>query len=489
MKSQISYPEEIKIPEGRAKRAKPDKRWTLLFIGNHGRVITLNRFKGFVLLTALGFALTVAAIVLFYYHNQNIIKKNQKLHSSLDMVQKRLKALRHEKDILMARLVLAESRVKESLEERTEKQPQKPPEPLILKKSPEDAGPAEAEVKKKILAVETPTEPKVESEPPKPNLSVDVADFNITPQADTKNLKIQFKVKNTSPNSQRVSGHTMVVLKGDTLQPKKWLAVPQMPLVDGKPTGKQRGHGFAINYFRTMRFTTGVPPSPDQFKTATVYVFTRTGDLLLEKNFPLDISTASAEAPAQPSMDNVLHTPKGSAAQETSPSMDNALRTPKSSAAQETSPSMDNALRTPKGSAAQETSPSVDNALRTPKGSASQETSPSVDNALHTPKGSASQEASPSMDNALRTPNGSASQEASPSMDNALRTPKGSAAQETSPSMDNVLRTLKGSAAQETSRANDNVLRTPKGDTAQENSSIPQTESQLSGSEDPSIFY
>ena len=337
MKPQISSAKEIKIPEGKAKRAKPDKRWTLLFIGDHGKVVTVNRFKGFVLLTAFGFTLAVAGIILLYYHNRNIINNNKKLHSSLDIIEKQLRGLRHEKDILMARLVLAESRVKESLRETNQGEPQKPPEPGNLKKSSEDKHPAEAEVKRKILAAQAPTQPIVEPEPPKSNLTVDVADFNIAPQADTKDLKIQFKVKNTSPNSQRVSGHAMVVLKGETLKPKKWRAVPQMPLVNGKPTGEQRGHGFAINYFRTMRFTTDVPPSPDQFNTATVYVFARSGELLLEKNFPLEIPTESAEASGQPSMDNGLRNLQGDTTPETSPSMDNVLRNLKGDAAQETS--------------------------------------------------------------------------------------------------------------------------------------------------------
>jgi len=42
------------------KSSKQDRRWTLLFIGNHGKTITLERFKGMVivffavLFTALG---------------------------------------------------------------------------------------------------------------------------------------------------------------------------------------------------------------------------------------------------------------------------------------------------------------------------------------------------------------------------------------------------------------------------------------------------
>jgi hypothetical protein len=62
-----------------------------------------------------------------------------------------------------------------------------------------------------------------------------------------------------------------------------------------------------------MRFTANVPPSPDQYKSATVYVFSGNGELLLEKKFPCEIPTASAAATVrispdsdQPSQGNVL---------------------------------------------------------------------------------------------------------------------------------------------------------------------------------------
>ena len=324
MEPQLSHAKELRHAEGKSKRAKPDRRWTLLFIGDHGRVLTLRRVKGFVFLSVFIFVLAAAAIVLLYWHNQNTNKKNEKLHGNLDILQKRIKALRHEKDILMARLVLAESRMKESLEQRTENQSEKSLQAGSQKEASQDRTTAKAEVKEKILVVNKPSKPKVEPKPSISNLSVDVEDFNIISLDDTRKIKIQFKVKNTSPDSQRVAGHTIVVLKGGTLKPKKWQAIPPMALVNGKPTGRQPGHGFAINYFRTMRFTTNIPPSADQFKTATVYVFTRTGEMLLEKNFPVEIPAQNAEASGQssmvsgrPSMNDVLRTFKGSAAQQT----------------------------------------------------------------------------------------------------------------------------------------------------------------------------
>lgn len=325
MEPEISYSNGTRSLEGKTKRTKPDRRWTLLFIGDHGRVVTLKRFKGYVFFAVFIFLLAAAAIFLLYWHNQNIIQNNQKLQSGLDILQKRIKALRHEKDILMARLVLAESRVKENIGigGKIANQDEKPLEAENLKKFSGDSRPIDAEVKKKVLAVKTTIEPDVASQAPKPNLSVDVEDFNIISLTDAKKLNIQFKVKNTSPNSQRVSGHAIVVFKDDQLDPQKWLSIPKMELVDGKPTGQRRGYAFAINYFRTMRFTADVPPSPDQYRTAAVYVFTGDGELLLEKNFPLEFPAESSEASDQSSTDSGQH------------SMENVLRDFKSTAAQQ----------------------------------------------------------------------------------------------------------------------------------------------------------
>ena len=97
---------------------------------------------------------------------------------------------------------------------------------------------------------------------------------------------ILFKIKNTTLNSQRVSGSTIVVLKGEQTN---WLPIPWMPLVDGRPTGKQRGHSFGINYFKTMSLSTQLPKFPEKFQTASIYVFTHEGELLLEKTYPVKL--------------------------------------------------------------------------------------------------------------------------------------------------------------------------------------------------------
>jgi hypothetical protein len=269
-----------------AKRAKQDRRWTLLFIGNHGKTITLKRFKGMVI---LAFAVLLSAIgisVGLFVWNLNIIMDNHGLKDELKSLNSRIDNLRHEKDILMTRLVVAESKAQQSLTDNAEAS-------VPDKSVNQDSGLTEEKGQKTQAAPNNTEPPSIRLEESQhntnagdPGLSVAVEDFRVSDRFDENRLKVMFKVKNTSPNSQRVSGHAIVVLKGENTS---WLPIPWMSLVDGRPTGKRRGHSFGINYFKTMRLSSRVPKSPEKFQTATIFIYTRQGQLLLEKEYPVHL--------------------------------------------------------------------------------------------------------------------------------------------------------------------------------------------------------
>ena len=273
-------------PPKAGKRSKQDRRWTLLFIGNHGRTITLKRFKGIVILSMIVLAVSIGVSAGFFVWNQKIIMENHDLKDDLGNLNERLDALRHDKDILMTRLVLAESRVQESLDGKIEK-------PAIDESSNQEQRVSENDDKSSPAAAKIEEPPAPKQVEPQPNgaptvseLSVAVEDFQILNHSSDQRLKVLFKIKNTSPNSQKVSGHAIVVLGGEQTN---WLPIPWISLVDGRPTGKQRGHSFGINYFKTMRLSTRSPKSPEKFQTVKVYVFTREGELLLEKEYPVKL--------------------------------------------------------------------------------------------------------------------------------------------------------------------------------------------------------
>ena len=128
-----------------------------------------------------------------------------------------------------------------------------------------------------------------DSDPPGSGLSVAIEEFKLSVKSGNNSLRVQFKLKNTSPYSQHVSGHAIVVLKGEEIQPNQWVALPGISLIEGKPTGRQQGNAFGISNFKIMRFTASKPQSPEKFQTASVYVFAQTGELLLEQDYPAKI--------------------------------------------------------------------------------------------------------------------------------------------------------------------------------------------------------
>jgi hypothetical protein len=314
---------EISEDEGRfataAKRSKADKRWTLIFIGNHGKTITLERFKGMVLLTGLVVCLSIAIAVGLLFLSLIIRQEKNQLESDLQDLKAQIKAIQYEKDVLMTKLVLAESRSKAS----PAKIPPQPSESATAQQNPNETDkprsssatekPGQSTPLAKVQkapALETNAELPAAENRSKPGLSVALEDFKISPRPDENLLRVQFKIKNTSPNSRRVSGHAIVVLKGDQLPQNKWLSIPGVSLSDGKPNGRQRGYTFGINYFKTMRFKANLPKSPADYQTATVFIFTRQGDLLLEQDFPVNLSAALP--PTAPSSNDLLNTPNNS---------------------------------------------------------------------------------------------------------------------------------------------------------------------------------
>ena len=186
----------------------------------------------------------------------------------------------------MARLVVAETKALPDSVDRTEAQVSEESAHQEQSMSDEKAEKTQAATEISQPPAHQQNDSPPNNEPIESGLSVAVENFEMSNQSSDNRLKVMFKVKNTSPNSQRISGHVIVVLKGkDT----NWLPIPWMSLVDGRPTGKSRGHSFGINYFKTMRLSTRAPKSPEKFDTATIFVLTRQGELLLEKEYPVQL--------------------------------------------------------------------------------------------------------------------------------------------------------------------------------------------------------
>jgi hypothetical protein len=272
-----------------AKWFNPDTRWTLLFIGNRGKPITLKRFKGMVLTTLAVVIVSIAMGVGLFFWNRNILREKNQLELQLINVAEQNQDLRHERDILMTRLVLAESRAMQ----KSDSSPQQQTDQELPARKEPVAGNVEHSVSPAMTTtkteVQSPVSTRLENAATDSVLSVAIDDFIVSAKAGSNSVRIQFKLKNTSLYSQHVSGHAIVVLKGEEVGQNQWLPLPVIPLVDGRPTGRQEGNAFGISNFKIMKFRASMPNSPEKFHAASVYIFARSGELLIEQDFPLKL--------------------------------------------------------------------------------------------------------------------------------------------------------------------------------------------------------
>ena len=301
MNHEPSIMDALKIKK--SKRSGADRRWTLLFISDHGNVITLKHFKAILIGAGSLFFLAIGFVAVLSFLNKGTLKENKDLHKRFAESEKQIEKLRHEKEILMARLVLAETKTKETAAGERQAQDKvkivEPAAPLPQASPKEEVAKAD-QTKPPVLQAASPEPAPAETDEAEPIISVAVENFEVSRERGAPNLNAQFKIKNTSPEQQRVIGHAVVILKGEDLDRDQWLVMPQVDLDGDKPTGK-RGRSFSILRFRTMIFTSKAPENSDQFQTAAVYVYTKTGELLLEQDFSIELPPAparSAEPPA-----------------------------------------------------------------------------------------------------------------------------------------------------------------------------------------------
>jgi len=242
------------------KLSKKDRHWTFLLVGDHGEILSVRWFKG--LAIALALVLVVAVVVLFRmgFIYKSATEENKNLKQALADSQQRVVSLRNEKDLLGVRLVIAESKVK--------------------------ANPAEIQEKQPVIKSAVTGKPGLVAEK---SQAVAVKKFITLYEPDNKILKMQFKIVNTSPDSQPVSGYAFVILKPNDVKQEKWTVLPSVALISGKPSLIEKGQAFLIYRFRKVEFSADGQTDPNLFKKATVVIYSTDGKLLLEKDFTLNI--------------------------------------------------------------------------------------------------------------------------------------------------------------------------------------------------------
>ena len=262
---------------------KKARKWTILLVNDHGKVISFHRFKGAIILYAsMLFVAVIAAIILFFLYNKTQ-SNNKKLQAMLSTSQAKADSLKNENEILMARVVTSAYKVNTNSATKHE---------ILTEKSSAKKNSNTTDINTTdINATDTNAHNQSSKEQTDKNqvlpAVLSVYDFNTYYNKNKKVLSIKFTIKKMTLKS-KIDGYTFVILKNDKTSQNEWLTLPSKNLTEDKPSRK-KGQYFLISNFKQIRLKHTNVTNPNQFNKATVFVFSKEEKLLLEKDFTLSI--------------------------------------------------------------------------------------------------------------------------------------------------------------------------------------------------------
>jgi uncharacterized coiled-coil protein SlyX len=278
------------------RSVKRDRYWSVMLVGDHGRIIPFRRFKGIAISVVVGLILAVlviAGLSIAYMLQAGTIDE---LEAAVEESTRQIAKLRNEKDLLLTKMVIDDKK-------QSDRNDGDPAESGALAQGKAETPTAKVTPKPEkqpvVATIKPSSEPKPASKktPAQPvKFNADVRRVNIDYQSKRNLLRCDFRIYNTSKPKKALAGRTVVVLKNMDEPPIKWLAVPSVQLADGVPNGKD-GKFFKINNYRTMKLRAyGLKP-PVRFNTASIYVYTNEGSLLFNRQIPINIDVPSPPPP------------------------------------------------------------------------------------------------------------------------------------------------------------------------------------------------
>jgi len=284
-----------KTPGSRSKKKQRERYWSLMLVGDQGRIIPFKRFKGIAIgfIVILILALTALTVLsLLYWRQAETITG---LQERLAQLKQQTDQLRDEKDVLLARLVIEEKIPVEETPSTKAVDEDEDDEQKDLSAGEIAGDRSQAENRSNSqnpepiqqAAPNTETEPEVK-------LGARIERFEVTYHSNQSILQAQFRIYNDSQPKEPLSGRVVVVFKQEDDPPLKWITVPRVQMVHGVPDGR-RGKIFRIRNYRTMTLKAyGLKP-PIRYNVAGVYVYSAEGDLILNQEFGFAI-----EPPPEP---------------------------------------------------------------------------------------------------------------------------------------------------------------------------------------------
>jgi outer membrane biosynthesis protein TonB len=331
-----------KDSEGASPRPTPTrpKSWTILLVGELGHIVSFRLTLPLVAALTAGVAMVLAFVVFAVVSYYAMRTENKALKKDLDEVRANLMAADTAKEKALVRLMVLDGKARPDKEEKRDQKQEKPAsreKPSLLMSQAEkppapppraDTGGAPPQVEprqkkeNKPPPDEKPTSQRSQvAQPPQPPASASadtqgaageetktvakappvhagdghepaeavsseslvVENLQVWPKAEDYSVRFQFDLKNMDPQGTQINGYAFVVFKPEKGSQDPLRASPWTPLKDGRPAIYKRGQYFSIARFKVVRGRMPQIQDVGRFKTATVYVYSETGSLLLEK--------------------------------------------------------------------------------------------------------------------------------------------------------------------------------------------------------------
>lgn len=321
---------------------KVPRRWTLLLIGEVGNVFSFRLTKS-LLLALPALLAAVLAVATYSVVSYNALRiENSKLTDDMDMLRVKLETAEKAREKASVRLMVLEDSARQTArkagpasDRKTKRVTSKVTKPRPTAKLSAMAKPSEtpkpvaqklakpnaAEIPKPVAAKAANGESSETVKPPATQtVSLEteetgepaaaailpaeaekdeilsplsparilVRDLEISRKSHGSPFKFQFALENIDREGGRIAGYSFVVFKPAEGSGEPIRSFPWSPLKNGMPAIFKRGQYFAIAHFKFVRGTLTDVTTIHRFKTATVYVYSENGDLLVKKVFEVD---------------------------------------------------------------------------------------------------------------------------------------------------------------------------------------------------------
>ena len=267
------------------------RNWSIMLVGDHGRVIPLRRFKPLAIILLAFFVLlivlTTGLSLLTFRH----IDRIQVLQERLNSLELKAANLQKERDVYLAKMIIEqedqEGPDRSDVADETENA-------VEIEQTAEASAPQHIQSDAPIEQAESSTDVGSSVK-----WGAEIRDLTIDYNINKRVFSVKFRVYNTSTPQHKLSGRCVVIIKPQDDPPVQWLSIPNVQLSNGKPIG-DAGYAFSIKNYRTIELKTQYSVLIDTSGVISVHVFSSEGMELFINEYPFTIDFPSVEPIAAP---------------------------------------------------------------------------------------------------------------------------------------------------------------------------------------------